>query len=332
MNKDQQAHSTRLWSDVPLHPDALSLLNGRVEWLESDGAKRFDPSGIEGADIAVVGSFFRADGETLDRAPRLKALCRLGIGVDNVDIDAATERGICVLNTPDASTVAVAEVAIGLMIGLLHRLFIADRMLSDGVWDAGPSLVGDDLAGMVVGLVGLGRIGRAVAQRLRVFGCHIVGIDPGVTDMEARDLGIEPCAELHTLLNRSDVVSLHLPATSETSGLIGEAQLDAMRPGSYLVNVSRGALVVEADLLAALDRGHLGGAALDVWDPEPPDPSNPLLSHPRLIATPHIAAATSQARARSESAAVSQLLDVLEARRPPNLLNPEVWEHRRMAR
>jgi D-3-phosphoglycerate dehydrogenase / 2-oxoglutarate reductase len=261
-------------------------------------------------------------------------LARLGIGVDRVDLAAATARGIAVINTPDGPTESTAEHAIALMLGLAKNVGIADRRLHQG----DPFQVrlviptGLELMGATLGLVGLGRIGRRVAEIARVLGMRVIGIDPLLTPPQAAALGVELVPDLPTLLAQSDVVSLHAPAIAATYRLINADTLALMKPGAYLVNVARGELVDETALLAALDHGHLAGAALDVFDPEPPDPTNALLTHPHVIVTPHIASQTAASVRRIQLMAVEQLVMLLRGERPPHLVNPEVWEHRRSLR
>ena len=236
------------------------------------------------ADAMIAGGE-RITAELLDRAPRLRAIARTGVGYDAVDLSAATARKIPVMITPGTNQESVAEQTFALLLALTRSIAHNDRTIHAGGWDR--TLV-TPLRGKTLGLVGLGRIGRAVATRAFAFGLRVVAYDPvpGDAEFEARHgiarLGFE------ALLAESDVVSLHLPLSEATFGLINKASLARMRPGSYLLNTARGGLVVEADLAADLASGHLAGAGLDVLNNEPPEPGNPLLGLPNVILSPHI--------------------------------------------
>jgi len=242
-------------------------------------------------------------------APRLGWVARAGAGLDNIDVAAAKERGIAVLNVPGANAVAVAELVFGLLIGLLRHIPAADASVRRGEWDKSPYM-GRELRGKTLGVVGLGKIGRAVAQRARGFEMPCVGYDPVVPDSHARTLGVEPLA-LDALLARADVVTLHVPLTPETKGMIGPDQIARLPRGAILVNAARGGLVDEPALLAALESGALSGAALDVFAGEPPKGS-PLLSHPRVVLTPHIGSATAEAQEAVGEEIVKLLLKQME--------------------
>ena len=229
----------------------------------------------------------------MESAPRLRWVARAGAGLDNIDVAAAKERGIQVLNVPGANAVAVAELVFGLLLGLLRKIPAADASVRRGEWDKS-RFMGRELRGMTLGIVGLGKIGRAVARRARGFEMTCVGHDPLVPEAEIRAMEVEPLA-LDALLARSDIVSLHAPLTPETKGMIGRAQLARMTRGAVLVNAARGGLVDEVALLGALESGALSGAGLDVFADEPPQGS-PLLAHPRVVMTPHIGAATVEAQ------------------------------------
>jgi D-3-phosphoglycerate dehydrogenase / 2-oxoglutarate reductase len=229
----------------------------------------------------------------MESAPRLRWVARAGAGLDNIDVAAAKERGVQVLNVPGANAVAVAELVFGFLLGLLRKIPAADASVRRGEWDKS-RFMGRELRGKTLGIVGLGKIGRAVARRARGFEMTCVGHDPLVPEAEIRAMEVEALA-LDALLARSDIVTLHVPLTPETKGMIGRAQLARMTRGAVLVNAARGGLVDEVALLAALESGALSGAGLDVFADEPPKGS-PLLSHPRLILTPHIGAATVEAQ------------------------------------
>ena len=245
----------------------------------------------------------------IESAPRLRWVARAGAGLDNIDVAAAKERGIAVLNVPGANAVAVAELVFGLLLGLLRQIPAADASLRRGEWDKS-RYMGRELRGKTLGIVGLGKIGRAVAQRARGFEMTCVGHDPLIPDPQIRAMGVEPLA-LDALLPRAEVLTLHVPLAPETAGMIGPDQIARMPRGAVLVNAARGGLVDESALLAALDSGALSGAALDVFAAEPPKGS-PLLSHPRVVLTPHIGAATVEAQEAVGEEIVKLLLARME--------------------
>ena len=245
----------------------------------------------------------------IEASPRLRWVARAGAGLDNIDVAAAKERGIAVLNVPGANAVAVAELMFGLLLGLLRQIPAADASVRRGEWDKSPYM-GRELRGKTLGIVGLGKIGRAVAQRARGFEMTCVGHDPLVPDAQVRAMDVEPLG-LDALLARADILTLHVPLTPETKGMIGPTQIARMPRGAILVNAARGGLVDESALLAALETGALSGAALDVFAGEPPKGS-PLLSHPRVVLTPHIGAATVEAQEAVGEEIVKLLLAQME--------------------
>jgi glyoxylate reductase len=254
--------------------------------------------------------------ELLDAAPGLRAISNYAVGVDNVDVEAATERGVPVGHTPDVLTEATADLALALMLGIARHLAVGDAFVRRGEWDTwGPGLLlGRDLHHATVGIVGMGRIGRAVAQRLEGFGADVLH--------SGRSDGIE----LGELLERSDFVTLHCPLTPETRGLIGTDALTRMKPTAYLVNTARGPIVDTAALIEALERREIAGAALDVTDPEPLPGDHALLGAPNLLVLPHLGSATFATRERMADMAVDNLLAGLAGERMPHCVNPEVYE------
>jgi len=246
----------------------------------------------------------------IEAATRLRWVARAGAGLDNIDVAAAKERGIAVLNVPGANAVAVAELVFGLLLGLLRQIPAADASARRGDWDKS-RFMGRELRGRTLGIVGLGKIGRAVAQRALAFEMTCVGHDPLVPDPQIQAMGVEPLG-LDALLARADILTLHVPLTPETKGMIGPTQIARMPRGAILVNAARGGLVDESALFAALETGALSGAALDVFAAEPPK-GLPLLSHPRVVLTPHIGAATVEAQEAVGEEIVKLLLAQMEA-------------------
>jgi glyoxylate reductase len=254
------------------------------------------------------------DAELLAAAPKLRAIANNAVGTDNVDLEAATARGIPVGNTPDVLTDSTADLAVALMLAAGRRLAEGDRLVRDGGWRAwSPGfMLGRDLWATTVAIVGAGRIGSAVAQRVQAFGCDVI------TAGRSR-------SELESALAEADYVSLHCPLTPETRGLIGEAELRAMKESAYLVNTARGPVVDTGALERALGEGWIAGAALDVTDPEPLPGDHPLLSAPNLTVVPHVGSATERTRAAMGDLAVDNLLAALAGERMPRCANPEVY-------
>jgi glyoxylate reductase len=255
----------------------------------------------------------RVDAELIAGAPRLRAISNLAVGVDNVDLEAATRRGIPVGHTPDVLTDATADLTLALMLGIARRLLDGDRAVRAGEWLTWEParLLGRDLHDATVGIVGLGRIGTAVARRVEGFGCRVVHTSAsGGTRLEE-------------LLEQSDFVTLHCPLTPQTRGLIDAAALERMKPTAYLVNTARGELVDTAALLRALHEGTIAGAALDVTDPEPLPRGHLLLDAPNLLVVPHIGSATYATREAMADMAVNNLIAGLGGGRMPYVANPE---------
>jgi D-3-phosphoglycerate dehydrogenase len=240
--------------------------------------------------------------------PRLRVIGRAGVGVDNIDLEAARRAEVVVVHAPLAATLSVAEHTLGLMFALARHIPAADASLRRGEWRKA-EFEGRELFDKTLGLIGMGRIGRAVAQRAAALGMRLLAHDPLLSPEAIRQAGAQP-AELARLLEESDYVSLHLPLDDSTRGLLGRDALARLKPGARLICTSRGGIVDEAALVEALDRGRLAGAALDVFDPEPPGPS-PLIRHPAVIVTPHIAAQTAEAQARASADIAAEVLAAL---------------------
>jgi glyoxylate reductase len=254
------------------------------------------------------------DAELIDAAPKLRAISNYAVGVDNVDVAAASARGIPVGNTPGVLTESTADLALALMLGISRRLAEGEAFVRSGDWASWEpaQMLGHDLHGATVGVVGYGRIGHAVGRRLEGFGCELVTTGRG---------GGVPLEEL---LERSDFVTLHCPLTPETRGLIGDEALARMKPTAYLVNTARGPVVDTDALGRALHAGEIAGAALDVTDPEPLPADHPLLGAPNLLVVPHIASATHATRGRMADIAVDNLLAGLAGTPMPHSVNVDI--------
>jgi D-3-phosphoglycerate dehydrogenase len=313
-----------------LHADAFELLRGCVRLcgpaVPPDAAA---PGDYADADAAIVGTRNTYDAAMLARAPALKVIARSGIGYDNIDVAAATASGVCIVNTPEAPTESTAEFAIALMFAVARRIPAADRNSKSGIWKTDASVMGFDLAEKSLGLVGFGRIARRVAEIARAIRMRVAAFDPYVEGPAMADAGVAPCADLPELLQNAQVLSLHAPLGPATRRLIGAEQLALLPAGAVLINTARGPLLDETAMLASLEEGRLAGAGIDVWEREPVAADHPLLRHPRVVATPHIAAFTNEGRRRSHVAAAQFVLAVLRDERPVTLVNPEVWPKRR---
>lgn len=252
------------------------------------------------------------DRNVIEAAHQLKVISRYGVGVDKVDLDAAKENGIVVTNTPGANSVSVAELTIGLIISLARMIPAASEATKTGEW---PRMSGLTLAGKVIGLLGFGSIGKNVARRLQGFDCTVIAYDPAYDSATGEDLGVQFRLR-DEIISEADFLSLHIPLTSDTQGMVNTAFLRKMKPGAFLVNTSRGELIDEGGLLGVLTSGQLRGAALDVFAQQPPGIDNPLLALPQVIATPHMGAHTDGATNAMGWAAMRDCLAVLRGEEP----------------
>ncbi|MGQ9759354.1 MAG: D-2-hydroxyacid dehydrogenase [Candidatus Methanomethylicaceae archaeon] len=248
-------------------------------------------------EILIVRSRTKVTKEVIEAAKRLKLIGRLGVGLDTIDVKAAENKGIKVINTPQMSMIAVAELTLSLMLNLIRGTYYAIASIKKGLWEK-KHLYGNELFGKTLGIVGFGRIGRAVAERAKGFGMHIIVYDLLLDENLLQKIGASRALSLEHLLRASDIVTLHVPLLPETKHMINAKTLSLMRPASYLINTSRGEVVNTKDLLEALKSGRLAGAALDVYENEPPkEPwEKELISLPNVIATPHIGAQTREAQ------------------------------------
>jgi D-3-phosphoglycerate dehydrogenase / 2-oxoglutarate reductase len=257
----------------------------------------------------IVRSATKVTRAALAAAPRLEVIGRAGAGVDTIDVEAATERGIIVMNTPGGNTTAVAEHTLALLLALARRVAVADASLKAGRWEKS-RLQGVELLGKTLGILGLGRIGGEVARRALGFRMQVLAYDPYLTREAAERLGVES-VELDELLARADFITIHTPLTGDTRHLIGEAELGRMKPGVRLINCARGGIIDEAALAAALASGQVGGAGIDVFEKEPPPADHPLLRFEQVVLTPHLGAATDEAQSAVALAIADQVADVL---------------------
>ena len=265
------------------------------------------------ADGWIVRSGTQITADLLDAAPNLRVIGRAGVGVDNIDLEAATRRGVLVLNAPDGNTISTAEHTCAMMLALMRQIPQAAASLKGGAWERAP-FSGAELDGKTLGIIGVGKIGREVAKRMQAFGMRTVGFDPVLSTETAERLGVD-LVDLDTLFAESDVITVHAPLNDATRHLINKEALSRCRDGVRIVNCARGGIVDEADLLEGLESGRVGGAALDVYSQEPPPAGLAgLIRHPRVVTTPHIAASTGEAQAKVARQVTEQVIEALHDR------------------
>ncbi|MGN6502474.1 MAG: hydroxyacid dehydrogenase, partial [Pseudolysinimonas sp.] len=271
-----------------LSPATVEALGPDFDIREVDGTDRAALlSALTSADAVLIRSATQIDAEAIAAAPQLKVVARAGVGLDNVDLPAATAAGVMVVNAPTSNIISAAELTIGHILSLARHIPAAHASLAAGEWKRS-KYTGIELYEKRVGIIGLGRIGALIAERLQAFGVEIVAYDPYVTATRAQQLGVT-LVTLDDLLATSDFVTIHMPKTPETTGMIGAAQLKAMKPTAFVVNVARGGLIDEAALADALRAGEIAGAGIDVFTSEPPA-DDLLTSAPNIIVTPHLGA------------------------------------------
>ncbi|MFK4789115.1 phosphoglycerate dehydrogenase [Microbacterium sp. ZW T5_56] len=280
-----------------LSPATIDALGPDFDVRDVDGTDR--PallSALADADAVLIRSATQIDSEALAAAPKLKVVARAGVGLDNVDIKAATTAGVMVVNAPTSNIISAAELTIGHILSLARRVPAAHASLSAGEWKRS-SFTGTELFEKTLGIIGLGRIGALITARMQAFGMRVVAYDPYVTSARAQQLGVE-LLSLDELLEQSDFITIHMPKTPETTGMISTAQLAAMKKTAYIVNVARGGLIDEAALEVALTSGEIAGAGLDVFSSEPPKETG-LLGLPNVVVTPHLGASTDEAQEKA---------------------------------
>jgi len=308
----------------PVARPALELLAAAHETEVRIGAARADVLQLLGEgggwDALVVRSQTRVDPELLAAgAPRLSVIGVASVGIDRIDLEAATRAGVMVVNAPTGNTIAAAEHTLALMLTLLRRIPAADASVKSGEWERA-RYTGEELRGRTLGIIGLGKIGKAVARRAAGFEMRVLASDPYLTEDQVSEHGAK-LVGLPELLHRSDVITVHTPLTPQTHGLIGSAQLDATKRGAYVLNVARGGIVDERALADALASGHLAGAAVDVYSVEPMSPDNPLRTAPNVVFTPHLGASTAEAQDRVGLEMAEQVTMALQGVTPPYAIN-----------
>lgn len=317
----------RLLVTDDLSPEAVEVLQDQVD-ISFDVKKGLSPEELAQEivpyDALIVRSSAKATAAVIAAGDKLKVIGRAGVGVDNIDLTAASERGVVVMNTPGANTVATAEHTMALLLAMCRNVPEAAASLRAGKWER-KKYKGVEMRGKTIGIVGLGRIGRRVARRCRSFGMDIICFDPYLSDERAHEMHIERVS-MDELLERSDFVTLHAALTPKTKNLIGKEALSKMKPGVRIINAARGGLIDEEALITALQEGRVAGAALDVLAQEPADPDNPLLHMENVVVTPHLAASTLEAQREVGIQVVCQVVDALHEVDFRNAVNMPVIE------
>ena len=318
------------------HPIYTEILAGRpdvrLDRLENESPDEIAASILAAAHVYQVGAardelarHFHVDADLLRRAPNLLMVSSNGAGFDPVDVEACTAAGVIVVNQSGGNAQSVAEHALGMMLTLSKRIIEADRALRREPNVNRNNLVGTEVHGRTIGIVGIGNVGRRIAALCSgLLGMTVLAYDPYLTSAEIAARGAEK-VELDDLMRRSDYVSVNCPLTRESRGMIGADQFGLMRPHAFFITTARGFIHDEDALLAALRDKRIAGAGLDVWAKEPPPPEHPLLQFDNVLASPHTAGVTKEARANMGRIAAEQVLGALDGNRPPRLINPEAW-------
>jgi D-3-phosphoglycerate dehydrogenase len=283
----------------PISPKGIALLQQRPEFQVTVLPKRLTEAEllplVADAVAMIVRSETKVTKKIIEAAPKLRVVGRAGVGVDNIDVEAATQHGVVVMNTPGGNTLSTAELSFAMILNLARKVPQAAASMVAGKWDR-KQFSGIELAGKTLGVLGMGRIGSEVAKRAIAFGMRVLAYDPFLTEARAKSLGVELVSELDGVYRDSDFLTIHMPSTEQTRGMLNAAAFAKMKPKICIVNCARGEIIVENDLIAALDSGKVAGAGLDVYIEEPLPEAHPFRKHPGLILTPHIAASTSEAQ------------------------------------
>src|ERR1044071_1317160 len=283
----------------PVSPKGIALLQQRPEFEVVVLQKRLSEAElllvVKDAMALLVRSETKVTRKIIEGAPQLRVVGRAGVGVDNVDVEAATEHGVVVMNTPGGNTISTAELSFAMLLCLARKVPQACASMTQGKWDR-KQFQGVELAGKTLGVLGLGRIGSEVARRALTFGMKVIGYDPFLTEARARDLGIELAEDLDQVYRSADFLTVHMPVTDQTRGMFNSSAFARMKPKVCIVNCARGEIIVDADLLAALDSGKVAAAALDVYATEPLPSDHPFRKHPGISLTPHLGASTLEAQ------------------------------------
>ncbi len=299
--------------------DGVQILREAAEVDIKTGLKEAELVAIVGDyDGLMVRSATKITRPVLEAATKLQIIGRAGVGVDNIDVEAATERGVIVVNSPGGNTIAVAELVLGMMLALVRNVVPASHSMAQGQWKRS-ALMGTQLLGKTLGVIGVGRIGVEVIKRAQSFGMNVLGYDPFLTNQRAKDLGIEALT-IDEICERADFITIHTPLTKDTKHLFNAAQIARMKDGAFLLNCSRGGIIDEAALYDALKSGKLGGAGLDVYEQEPPQ-DLPLRELPNVVLTPHLGASTEEAQSEVALDVARQIVEVFAGNPPQSAVN-----------
>jgi D-3-phosphoglycerate dehydrogenase len=283
----------------PISPKGIALLQARPEFSVVVLSERLSEadlvSHVNDAAAIIVRSETKVSRKVIEAAPQLRVVGRAGVGVDNIDVDAATQRGVVVMNTPAGNTLSTAELSFAMLLNLARKVPQAHASMIAGKWER-KQFQGTELAGKTLGVLGMGRIGTEVAKRALAFGMRVIGYDPFLSEGRARSLGIDLASDLDQVYRDSDYLTVHMPVTDQTRGMLDATAFSKMKPGVRIVNCARGEIIVEADLIGALDSGKVAAAALDVFVAEPLATEHPFRKHPNLLLTPHLGASSNEAQ------------------------------------
>ena len=297
----------------PIAPEGIEILKTVAEVDVKTGLSKDELAAIIGDyDALAVRSETKVTAEIIAAATKLKIIGRAGVGVDNIDVEAATNRGILVVNSPEGNTLAAAELTVAMLLALARNIAPADQTLRGGKWDR-KKYMGSEVYGKTLGVIGLGKIGREVVSRLQAFGMSVLGYDPYLKPEQAESLGIK-LVDLDTLYSESDYITVHVPKTKETTGMINAGKIALMKPTVRLINVARGGIMDEAAVAEAAKSGRIAGAAVDVFTTEPAPADNPLLGIPNVLTTPHLGASTEEAQVNVAIDIAEQIVDVLNGK------------------
>ena len=310
-----------------VHQKAIDILDAAAD-IRVSAPGKLERAALLGtvadADALIIRSGVRADAELIAAAPQLKAIARAGVGVDNVDLDAATAPGVVVMNTPGGNTISTAEHSLALMLALSRHIPQGHQSLAQRRWER-KAFTGVELKGKTLGIIGLGRIGGAIATRAQAFEMSVIAHDPYLPPEIAAAHDV-PLLTLDEVYARSDYLSLHALVTDETRGMINAGSIARMKRGIRIINAARGALINSADLADALRSGQVAGAALDVYEQEPPPADHPLIGLPNVVHTPHLAASTADAQITVAVEAAQLIVDYLLNGKAANVCNPAALE------
>ena len=324
----ESAGKLKILITQPIHESGENLLikKGYDVRVASDITESTLARGVQDASALLVRTA-KIPASVIEAGRELRVIARHGVGYDNVDVAAATRRKIPVYITPRANAVSVAEHVLALMLALTKKIVAYDRATRTSNWEIRNSYSAVDLDGKILGIIGMGRIGTLVCQKAKAaFNMEVLVHSPRASREMIEKAGGKKASGIPELLTVSDIVTLHVPLTGETSGLIGEAEFHMMKPSAFLINCARGPIVNEGALFRALKDGIIAGAGLDVFDPEPPKVDNPLFGLTNVVLSPHSAGLTVECAMRMASQAAQTIIDVLEGRRPEGVINPKVFE------